>query len=404
MTSIDAADAETRGYRLRGGELWREPWDDYRWLRDHDPVHRSVDAEFGEFFVLSRFADVFDAVRDTATFSSAQGLTLDPHAMDMFAGQAAPIVMMDPPDHTAMRRLVSRPMTPRRVAEFEPEVTAFVDARLDALEDLGDVDVDLVEQLFKPLPSFVVAHYLGVPAADRIRFDGWTNAIVAANASGDVVDAAQAFAELFEYGNHLVEHRRVEPGDDLVSGLVAAGADVVDATWIVGFVFTMVTGGNDTTTGLLGGAADLLTHDREQRQRLLDDPLLIRPSIDEFLRLTSPVQNLARTTTRDVEMGDTIIPESRKVMLLYGSANRDEREFGPTADRLDVGRPIERIVALAYGAHHCLGAAAARLTGGVALERLLARFPQFEADGARGRYASGPFVRRFESLPCHIAP
>ncbi|MFO7590330.1 MAG: cytochrome P450 [Acidimicrobiia bacterium] len=385
-------------YVLRGGELWRDPWDDYRRLRDESPVHRAEEPEYGEFFVLSRFDHVFDAVRDTETFSSAQGLTLDPDAMAAFEGRAAPIVMMDPPDHTAMRRLVGRPMTPRSVAEIEPEVTAVIDSHLDRIADAPG-EIDIVEALFKPLPSFVVAHYLGVPTEDRARFDGWTNAIVAASASGEVANALAAFTELFEYASGLIEVRRADPGDDLVSELVTAGESRADASWIVGFVFTMVTGGNDTTTGLLGGAAELLTRDRTQRLLLLDDPSLVRPAVDEFLRLTSPVQNLARTTTRDVTIDGETIPKDRKVMLLYGSANRDEREFGPKADALDVVRGSPRIVSFGYGAHHCLGAAAARLAGGVALERLLARFPGFEVDADRGRFAPGPFVRRHESLP-----
>jgi len=395
MTPPPALDVE---YTLRGGELWRDPWDDYRRLRDESPVHRSEDPEYGEFFVLSRFTDVFDAVRDTEAFSSAQGLTLDPKAMAAFEGRAAPIVMMDPPEHTAMRRLVGRPMTPRRVAEIEPEVAAFISARLDELGD-GRDEIDIIEALFKPLPSSVVAHYLGVPSADRARFDVWTNAIVAASASGDVANAADAFTQLFEYASELIERRRQDPGTDLVSELVGAGAETADAGWIVGFVFTMVTGGNDTTTGLLGGAAELLTAHRDQRRILLDEPRRIRGAVDEFLRLTSPVQNLARTTTRDVAVDGHVIPRDRKVMLLYGSANRDEREFGTSAAALDVTREIPRMVSFGYGAHHCLGAAAARLAGGLALEALLRRFPAFEVDAARGRFAPGPFVRRYENLP-----
>ena len=154
---------QTARFRLRGGERWRSPWGDYAWLRNHDPVHRATDAVFGEYVVLSRFQDVFDAVRDTATFSSAQGLTLDPDVMKVFEGRAAPIVMMDPPVHTSMRRLVSRPMTPSRVAPFETAITDFVDARLDEIDRLHGT-VDIVAQLLKPLPSFVVAHYLGVSA------------------------------------------------------------------------------------------------------------------------------------------------------------------------------------------------------------------------------------------------
>jgi len=384
-------------YRFRGGEHWRSPWADYRRLRDDAPVHRQVDDRHGEFWVLSRFDDVCAAARDTTTFSSAQGLTPDPDAMAMFAGHAAPIVMMDPPEHTSMRRLVSRPMTPRNVRTIEPAVRGFVDARLDEVADRGDVDI--VEALFKPLPSFVVAHYLGVPTEDRARFDGWTGAIVAAAASGDITSAPIAALELFGYATELIERRRTEPGDDLVSDLVGAGDDRVSAEWIIGFVFTMVAGGNDTTTGLLGGAAELLTRLPDQRRMLVDDPSLVRPAVDEFLRLTTPVQNLARTTTRPVAIRDVTIPADRKVLLVYGAANRDEREFGPDAEALDVGRAATRSLGFGHGAHQCLGAAAARLQAGIALERLLDRFPRFAVDADAGRFAPGPYVRRYESLP-----
>ncbi|MDH3707174.1 MAG: cytochrome P450, partial [Acidimicrobiia bacterium] len=344
---------EEERFVLRGGETWRDPYPAYARLRDTAPAHRVARRGHDDFYVLSRFADVFEAVRDTATFSSAQGLTPDADAMAMFEGEAAPIVMMDPPDHTAMRRLVSRPMTPRRVALFEDEVRAFVDLRLDQLEASGPGDI--VDALFKPLPSFVVAHYLGVPVEDRARFDGWTNAIVAANAEGELANAMDAAMDLFGYANELIERRTVEPGDDLVSDLVAVGPEVASPMWIVGFVFTMVTGGNDTTTGLLGGAAELLTAHRDQRRILVDDPTLIRGAVDEFLRLVSPVQNLARTTTRGVELHGVEIPEGVKVLLLYAAANRDEREFGPMAEQLDVRRERGRMLSLGYGPHHCLG-------------------------------------------------
>ena len=252
MTGRSVDDA----YRLRGGERWRDPWPAYRRLRDDAPVHRVEHEAYGEFWVLSRFDDVFEAARDTGTFSSAQGLTPDAAAMAMFEGRAAPIVMMDPPEHTAMRRLVSQPMTPRKVAPIEPAIRAFVDDRLDAIAECGEVDI--VEALFKPLPSFIVAHYLGVPIADRARFDAWTNAIVAANAAGDIAGAPNAALDLFSYAAELIERRTTDPGDDLVSDLVRAGDEQASAEWIVGFVFTMVTGGNDTTTGLLGGAVELL--------------------------------------------------------------------------------------------------------------------------------------------------
>lgn len=390
----------SNGFSLRGGEAWRSPWDDYRTLRDDAPVHFvPAEGDNVDFWVLSRFADVFTAVRDTSTYSSAQGLTPNADAMSMFEEGQQPIVMMDPPDHTSMRRLVGKQMTPRRVMHIEDAVRDFVDDRLDRVVDAGGQPIDIVETLFKPLPSFVVAHYLGVPVGDRENFDRWTNAIVAANAAGAIETAMDAALELFTYASELMEMKKVEPGEDLVTDLVEVGEDVVSAGWAVGFVFTMVTGGNDTMTGMLGGSAELLTDHRDQRQRLLDDPSLIENAVEELLRLTSPVQNLARTTTTAVEFHGQTIPAGDKVLLLYGSANRDEREFGADAGNFDVGRNIDKMLSLGYGAHHCLGASAARLQGRVALSRLLERFPTFEVDSAAGRFAPGGFVRRYESLP-----
>lgn len=379
-------------------ETWRDPWAMYAALRDDDPVHHVAD---GDYWVLSRFEDVLAAAQDTTTFSSAQGLTF---AYDDMARaglrDAAPMVMLDPPEHTAFRRLVARGFTPRQVVALEPEVRAFVVARLEELRRSGG-EHDIVAALFKPLPSLVVAHYLGVPAADRHRFDRWTEAIVAANAAGDVLAAPEAVGDLFGYFSELIARRRVEPGDDTISQLVAIGDGdpEVPLIRILGFAFTMVAGGNDTTTGLLGGAAELLAAEPAQRRMLRDDPARIPEAVDELLRLTSPVQGLARTVTTDVTIRGTTIPAGRKVMLLYGSANRDPREFGADAERLDVRRASRQILTFSFGAHFCLGAAAARLQGRIVLEELLARCPDFVVDAERGVFAPGSFVRRYESLP-----
>ena len=376
-------------------ERWRAPWAMYAALRDHDPVHHVVERDY---WVLSRFADVFDAARDTDTFSSAQGLTFEYGEREKAGlAEAAPMVMMDPPEHTAFRRLVGRGFTPRHVVELEPAVRAFVGERLDALRAAGAGDV--VAELFKPLPSMVVAHYLGVPEADRSRFDGWTQGIVAANALGDPLLAGETVAELLAYFSHLVELRRRQPGDDTISALVQTGADDVPILQVLGFAFTMVTGGNDTTTGLLGVAAELLTRHPDQRARLVDDPALLPAAVEELLRLSSPVQGLARTTTRAVELHGRTIPAGRKVLLLYGAANRDPRTFGPDADAFVVDRDPPTILTFGYGAHHCLGAAAARLQARIALEELLARCPRFAVDPDAGTFAPGHFVRRYETLP-----
>ncbi|MBX8690462.1 cytochrome P450 [Mycobacterium sp. 20091114027_K0903767] len=390
-------------------ETWPNPWPMYAALRDHDPVHHVVPDEHPEqdYYVLSRHADIWAAARDHGTFSSAQGLTVTYGELGMIGlADNPPFVMQDPPVHTEFRKLVSRGFTPRQVEAVEPKVREFVVERLEGLRANGGGDI--VTELFKPLPSMVVAHYLGVPEADRDQFDGWTEAIVAANSSAGGITAAMgtagaAVASMMAYFSELIERRRNEPGDDTISHLVAAGVgadgDIAGVLSILAFTFTMVTGGNDTTTGMLGGAVQLLQQRPDQRKLLIDDPELIPESIDEFLRLTSPVQGLARTTTRDVTIGDTTIPAGRKTLLLYGSGNRDEREFGDNAAELDVRRSPRNILTFSHGAHFCLGAAAARMQSRVALTELLSRYPDFEVDLDSVTWAGGSYVRRPLSVP-----
>jgi cytochrome P450 len=392
-------------YRPSTAETWASPWQMYADLRDHDPVHH-VDRSGGrDYYVLSRHADVMAAAIDTATYSSAQGLTVEYDELETIGlADNPPLVMMDPPDHTAFRKLVARGFTPRQVTTLEPQVRAFVADRLDRLRDAGGGDI--VEALFKPMPSMVVAHYLGVPEGERDRFDAWTDAIVSASSAGAIGAASDAIVEMMGYFSELIERRRIEPGDDTVSHLVAAGIGDDDAgiLSILSYVFTVVTGGNDTTTGMLGGAVQLLEADRDQRTLLLDEPALVPDSVEELLRLTSPVQGLARTVTSEVELHDTVVPAGRRVLLLYGAANRDPRRYGPDADQLDVRRRPGQLLTFSQGNHHCLGAAAARLQARVALEELLVRCPEFTVDIEAVQWAPGPYVRRPTTVPFRVKP
>ena len=223
-----------------------------------------------------------------------------------------------------------------------------------------------------------------------------------ASAAGNVLDGGAAVVDMFGYFNGLIEARRESPGDDMISALILGrldGKDEVSLAKILGMCFTMVSGGNDTITGMLGGSLELLTRHPDQRALLLEDPNRLEGAIEELLRVTSPVQGLARTTTRDVELEGRTIPKGRKVMLLYGSANRDEREFGEDAAECDVTRKVRRHLAFSYGPHHCIGAALARLQARVAIEEILSRCPNFSVDYEAGSYAAGPFVRRYTSLP-----
>ncbi|WP_459972262.1 cytochrome P450 [Mycobacterium sp. MUNTM1] len=402
-------------FQLATADTWPNPWPMYRALRDHDPVHHVVPANHPEddYYVLSRHADVWAAARDHETYSSAQGLTVNYGDLEMIGLQDnPPFVMQDPPVHTQFRKLVSRGFTPRQVEAVEPKVREFVVERIERLRSAGGGDI--VAELFKPLPSMVVAHYLGVPEEDWAQFDGWTQAIVAANtAEGGVAGALEtvgdAVGSMMAYFTGLIERRRTEPEDDTISHLVSAGigseggaGGIAGTLSILAFTFTMVTGGNDTVTGMLGGSTPLLHQRPDQRQQLVNDPGRIPDAVEELLRMTSPVQGLARTTTRDVTVGETTIPAGRRVLLLYGSANRDERQYGSDAGELDVTRCPRNILTFSHGAHHCLGAAAARMQSRVALTELLARCPDFDVDESGIVWAGSSYVRRPLSVPIRV--
>ena len=216
-------------FQLATAETWPNPWPMYRALRDHDPVHHVVPRNRPEddYYVLTRHADIWAAARDYETFSSALGLTVNYNDLELIGLQDnPPMVMQDPPVHTEFRKLVARGFTPRQVEAVEAKVREFIVERVERL--LANGGGDIVAELFKPLPSMVVAHYLGVPEEDRKQFDGWTEAIVAANtAEGGVAGALEtvgdAVGSMMAYFTGLIERRRTQPEDDTISHLVAAG-------------------------------------------------------------------------------------------------------------------------------------------------------------------------------------
>lgn len=400
-------------FELPTPETWDAPWPMYAALRAHDPVHHVIPPlrPDEDYYVLSRHADVHAAALDHETFSSADGLTVIYGDMETLGlRDNPPLVMQDPPAHTELRKLVSRGFTPRQVSAIEPAVRQFVVERLEYLREQGGGDI--VTELFKPLPSMVVAHYLGVPEEDRGQFDIWTEAIVGAGAEDistravRLGGAADKIAEMGMYFTGLIERRKTDPGDDVVSHLVATGmgidGDVSGMLSILALTFNLVTGGNDTTTGMLGGAVQLLEQHPIQRKHLTDNQGLIPAAIEELLRMTSPVQALGRTLTTEVTVEQTTIPAGRKVLLLYGSANRDERQYGPTAEEFDIGRNPRNILTFSRGDHHCLGAAAVRMQSQIVLEELLARMPEFEVDLDGVAWASGSYVRRPTRVPITV--
>ncbi|MDQ6641720.1 MAG: cytochrome P450 [Actinomycetota bacterium] len=397
-THVDVYDPFDPGFQA-------DPYPAYARLRAHHPVHRHESDQAPPFYALSRFADVWDAVRRPEDFSSARGLTFYPDEIETL-GLAPTIVMLDPPVQTALRGLIGRGFTPRRVAELEPTVRAFVRGRIAAMEQtVADGGVaDLHRDYSSTIPTFVLAELLGVPEADRARFDPWVSALTKLQNEGfapGALTGAEVVAEMFEYFTGTIARRRERPADDLIGALVAAELDGQRLSdWeILGFCFVMVAGGNDTSGALISHGITLLEQFPDQRALLLDDPGLIGNATLEFLRMESSVQALARTTTREVVVGETAIPAGEKVVMLYGAANRDEAEFGPTAGTLDVRREIPRHLGFSSGPHFCIGSHLARLQARVAFEELLASHPGVGADVAAGVRHESAFTRGWVSLP-----
>ena len=398
-------------FQLPTAETWSNPWPMYCALRDRDPVHHVIQEEPGEdsdYFVLSRHADVWSAAGDPETFSSGLAPAVTYGELKLPGLQDnPPTVTQQPQAYSQFRKRVSSGFTPGQVETLEPDVRDFVVERIERLRAAGGGDI--VAELFKPLPSMVVANYLGVPQEDRTHFYGWTEPIIAANmaeSADGLKTVVGAFTTMMGYFTELIKLRRLVPGDDTISKLVTAGmggdGDIAGMLSLLAFVFAMVASGIDTTVGMLAGSVQLLHQRPDQRKLLVENPEHIPGSLDEFLRLTSPVQVKGRIVTRDVTVGDTVIPKGRKVLLLYGSANRDERQYGPDAGELDVQRQPRNILSFSHGANRCLGAAVARMQSRVVLTELLARCPDFDVDESGIVWAASSHVRRPLSVPFRV--
>jgi hypothetical protein len=397
MTPASAAPAAFL-YDPEAPATQRDPYPAYRRLRDEHPVYHQP--RLG-FWALSRFADVHDALADHDTFSSAQGLTWDPRAAEQ-AGVLPMMVTTDPPAHTDLRKLINRGLTPRRVAALEPAIRTVVTDAIDALRRRGGGD--LVEHLAVPLPTAIIGRFIGVPPAERAQFHGWATAVVSGTSGAAYhEDHHRATRDLYGYFRGLIAARRAEPADDLLGALVAAEVDgqrLRDED-VLGFCFNLIVGGIETTTSLISNGMVVLQEHPTARDRLAAEPHRIPAAIEELLRLETPVVGLCRTTTRAVERHGVTIAAGEKVLLLFGAANRDEREF-VDPDRLDLERAAERHLAFGYGAHYCIGAALARLMGRVAFEEGTTRLADARIDVERGRRVPSAVNRSWLSLPVRV--
>jgi diguanylate cyclase (GGDEF)-like protein len=365
-------------------EIDASPHGVWRRLRDEQPVYRN---ERHDFWALSRYADIEAAFKDPGTFSSSQGTVLEIMGADM--GTSASVIFMDPPAHTALRALVSRAFTPRRIGGLEERIRERCRLLLDP--HVGTGGFDYIGDFGGQLPSLVISALLGVPDDEREEQRRNIDEIFHIEPGVGMVNDTSFNAQIRLYGylDGLVGRRMADPKDDLVSAL--GQAEIADASGaprrltpeeVVSFSLLLFSAGTETVGRLLGNAAVVLAQHPDQRAELAADPTLIPNAIEELLRYEAPSPVNGRVTTRDVTLHGVTIPAGSKVLLINGSATRDEREY-PDPDRFDIHRDIRRHLSFGYGIHFCVGAALARLEGRVALEETLLRFPTWELDPAR---------------------
>ncbi len=384
-------------------EIHEDPYPTYQRLRDEAPVYRNDD---GDFWALSRHADVVDGFRDNVRFSSAHGVSLDPAASGPHAHRTMSFLAMDPPMHGRMRGLVSRGFTPRRVSELEPRIRELTRQHLDVALARGTFD--FVADVAGKLPMDVISELIGVPVADRDEVRRLSDLLVHRDEGMDDVPPAgvEAAFSLVAYYADMLAQRRTQPTDDLTSALLAAEVDGDRLTddEIMGFLFLMVVAGNETTTKLLGNAWYWAWRNPTERAKPFGAPERIPAWIDETLRYDTSSQMLARITTEDVELHGTVIPAAERVVLVVGSANRDERMF-TDPDRYDLDRPdreLQQIASFGFGRHFCLGASLARLEARVCLEELVARVADYDIDVDGIRRVHSVNVRGFAALPTTV--
>jgi cytochrome P450 len=381
-------------------EIDKDPYDIWRRLRDEAPVYRND--RFG-FYALSRFADIEAAHRDPATFSSAHGTVLEMMTEQPYPGSM--MIFMDPPDHTRLRSLVSRAFTPRRIGALEDRIRAMAVELLEPWEP-GE-PFDFVQQFGARLPSMVISSLFGVPPSDQEHVRHLIDTVFHLDPEHGMVNDV-AFGARIELHHYLVaqlEERAARPADDMLTDLVQA--EVVDGDGAARrltvqdaaeFANLMISAGTETVARLLGWAAITLDRNPDQRAELVADPGLVPNAIEELLRYDAPSPVNGRWTTRDVELHGTTIPEGSKVLLLTGSAGRDDRKY-PDPDRFDVHRAFDHHVTFGYGIHFCIGAALARMEGRIGLEEALRRHGGWETDEANAVQLHTSTVRGWVHVP-----
>jgi cytochrome P450 len=390
-------------------DFHEDPYPYYKRLRDEAPLYHNE--ELG-FWALSRHRDVLEGFRNSTTLSNRDGVSLDPVSRGPHASKTMSFLAMDDPAHLRLRTLVSKGFTPRRIRELEPRVTELARQHLDTMLEkatsggTGSETVDYVAEFAGKLPMDVISELMGVPLADRDRIRAMADGVM--HREDGVTDvpasAIETSINLMVYYQGMIGERRKKPTDDLTSALLAAEIDGDRLTdeEVLGFMFLMVIAGNETTTKLLANAAFWGHKNPDQLVAVYADLSRIPMWVEETLRYDTSSQILARTVSGELTLYNTTIPEGDVLLLLPGSAHRDERVF-ENPDEYLIGREIgPRLLSFGSGAHFCLGAHLARMEARVALTELFRRIRGYQVDEPKAVRVHSSNVRGFAHLPMTV--
>ena len=379
----------------------QDPYPVYAVLRERDPVHRSA---LMNAWMFTRHADIDTILRDHRRFSNdpRKGSLSSRQRAGLPADEEFTMLFLDPPDHKRLRALVNKAFTPKAVNALEPHIRSLLGSLLDDIDD--PAGFDLMQAVAQPLPVIVIAEMLGIPPEDRAQFKIWSDQRARTlEPSIDAHERALADAAnkaLNDYFRPIIEERRADPKDDIVSALAQAEeeGDRLTELEMLNMLRLLLIAGNETTTNLIGNGVLALLRYPDQLQRLRDDPSLIPSAVDELLRFDSPVQTDFRRALEDCEVNGFPLKKRDNVVLLLGAANRDPDVF-EEPDRLDVGRGDRSHLSFGRGIHHCIGAPLARLEGRIVLEMLLERFSQISLRDRQPQFRNSVVLRGLESLP-----
>ena len=390
-----------------------DPYVYYAHLRRHSPVIRARIPTRGTGWVVTRYQDVLQVLKDQR-FSADPKFSATPPLFG-FGGRLAPrliklvgdsMICVDDPAHGRLRRLVAKAFTPRSIDDMEPWITGIVDTMLDEAERRGAID--LIDDFALPLPLKIISEMLGIPESQRLSFHHQIVRLIEVNDQPvkRAIRWAPALPRLVRYFESLIDLKRREPDDKLISRLIAArdAGDSLSRDELIAMIFLLLFAGHETSVNLIGNGLLALIDHPDQMALVRDDPTMMEQAVDELLRYTNPVEyGTMRFAKEDVTIADVTIARGEMVMALGASANRDDTAF-PGADTLDVTRRDNRHLALGFGLHYCLGAALGRLETRVALNGLLARFPNIRLaiprEAVRWRQSSG--LRGIVSLPLDL--